>query len=117
MPAARLAVMGARFDGEEAARLGIAHYLCANAEEIDTTLNQVLTAIDHGAPGAIAATKDILRAVERLSETEIVDFVAERFAACTRSAEGREGYAAFHEKPPPSWTQDDGRNADQNSNV
>ncbi len=57
------------------------------------------------APGANAATKEILLATRRLDQDSMVDFAAGKFARCMLAEEGREGIAAFVEKRKPAWAE------------
>ncbi len=104
--ARRLAVTAARFDGAEAARLGIAHLVCADAAELEATLAQVLRRIARTGPGAVAAIKEIMLKVGTMPDEELIAFSAARFADCVASDEGREGHAAFTEKRKPRWAGD-----------
>ncbi|PIE38820.1 MAG: enoyl-CoA hydratase [Gammaproteobacteria bacterium] len=58
--ARRLALLGARIDGDEALRLGIVHYSCASEALIDSTLDDVLQQIRRCAPQANATTKALM---------------------------------------------------------
>jgi isohexenylglutaconyl-CoA hydratase len=78
--ARRLMLTGARFKGEEAVALGIAH-------------------------GANAVTKGILFESLRRPRAEALDFASRGFAQCMLSPEGLEGVAAFVEKRPASWNK------------
>ena len=55
------------------------------------------------APEANAATKRLLLASRTLPREELLEQSADEFAACLRSAEGREGVTAFLEKRKPKW--------------
>jgi isohexenylglutaconyl-CoA hydratase len=103
--ARRLLLTAQRFDGEEAGRLGFAHFVVKDAEALDAKAEELVQAARRGAPGAIALTKQIIAAAETLHGDEIVQFAAERFADAMLGDEGREGMMAFAEKRPPSWTQ------------
>ena len=101
--ARRLALTGARFDGREAARLGLAHFVCENDAAMAQRLDEVLEQIGRCAPGANAATKAILLASTEQPLRQVLDGAAQAFADALRGAEGREGVAAFLEKRKPSW--------------
>src|SRR5690349_12209499 len=58
--ARRIALSGARFDGRHAKELGLVHFVVNDAAELDATLKQVLNDIGRCAPGANAATKQVL---------------------------------------------------------
>ncbi len=101
--ARRLALLGARFDGNEAQRLGIVHYVCQHQEAIDSQLNTVLQQVNRCAPHANRVTKELMLAVGSKSlETLLVDG-ATAFSNAVVSQEGIEGAAAFIEKRNPNW--------------
>lgn len=104
--ARRLALTGIRFDGREAGRLGLVHYVCDDAASIERQLSDVLAHIARCAPDANAATKAILLASTEQPLDHVLDNAAQAFAAALRGPEGREGVAAFLEKRRPAWQQD-----------
>ena len=101
--ARRLMLTGARFKGEEAVALGIAHIVTADASEMNIKCAEVLAQISLCAPGANAVTKNIVFESTRRPRADALDFAAQSFAACMLSDEGREGVAAFVEKRKPTW--------------
>lgn len=101
--ARRLAVTGARFKGEEALALGLAHFVGDDAEALDARVEECVRLIARGGPRAIAATKAVMNAALHLEEEEMIAFAADRFAECVVSDEGREGTRAFVEKRKPTW--------------
>lgn len=101
--ARRLLLTAQRFDGEEAHRLGFAHFVEPDEEALEARLSCVLHDAHRGAPGAIALTKQIIDANESLSEADMVQFAAERFADAMLGDEAREGMQAFAQKRPTSW--------------
>mgnify|MGYP001819649980 FL=1 len=102
--ARRLLLTAARFDGTEAGRLGFAHFVVEDTEALDAKALEILTQARRGAPGAIARTKEIINAVDRLEGDDLVLFAAERFADSMLGDEAKEGLAAFAEKRQPSWS-------------
>ena len=103
--ARRLALTGARLDGQDAAALGLADLYCEGESERDMKLESLLQAVERCAPGANAETKRLLAACRTLSPEAYVEAAAKRFAEALRGPEGREGLAAFAEKRAPSWTR------------
>lgn len=101
--ARRLALTGMRFDGREAGRIGLVHYVCDSAQALEATLAKVLADINRCAPGANAATKRLLLASGVTPLDALLDEAALAFAAALRGAEGREGVTAFLEKRPAAW--------------
>jgi isohexenylglutaconyl-CoA hydratase len=103
--ARRLMLTGARFKGEEAVNLGLAHILADDSEDLETKCQQVLEQIASCAPGANAVTKNIIFESTRQPRAAALDFAAQGFASCLMSDEGREGITAFVEKRSPSWAE------------
>jgi isohexenylglutaconyl-CoA hydratase len=101
--ARRLMLTGARFTGEDAARLGLADHVAADAAGLEEIEASIRKDVIRCAPGANAATKEILLATARLDPDAMMDFAAEKFADCMLSDEGREGIASFVEKRKPKW--------------
>jgi len=101
--ARRLALSGQRFDGREAFRIGLVHYVCADEAEFEATLTKLLADINRCAPGANAATKRLLLASRTTPLDALLDEAADAFAAALRGPEGREGVKAFLEKRPAAW--------------
>jgi isohexenylglutaconyl-CoA hydratase len=103
--ARRLLLTAQRFDGVEAHRLGFAHFVEPDEEALEARLRSVLGDAHHGAPGAIALTKQIISACDSLDEDALVQFAAERFADAMLGEEAREGMQAFIDKRPTHWTR------------
>lgn len=103
--ARRLMLSGARFDGRQAGALGLVHELAEDGVALDAALVRVLNQVGRCAPGANAATKEILFASLRQPLPEVLDMAAMHFAASMRGPEGREGVAAFLEKRPANWVE------------
>jgi len=103
--ARRLMLTGARFKGDEAASLGIAHGVAADTADLEAQCETILSHVKACAPGANAVTKGILFESLRRPRAEALDFAARGFAQCMLSPEGLEGVAAFVEKRPASWNK------------
>jgi isohexenylglutaconyl-CoA hydratase len=102
--ARRLLLTAQRFDGEEAHRLGFAHFVEPDLEALEARLQCVLRDAQRGAPGAIALTKQIICASDQLEPEALVQFAAERFADAMLGDEAREGMQAFGEKRATRWS-------------
>jgi isohexenylglutaconyl-CoA hydratase len=100
--ARRLTLLGERFDGQEAARLGLVHYCCP-VDKIDEQLDQVLSKLKRCAPQANRVTKALLHQVGHQSMSSLLDTAAAAFSAAVRSEEGSEGTLAFMQKRLPAW--------------
>ncbi|MEO9614912.1 MAG: enoyl-CoA hydratase-related protein [Nitratireductor sp.] len=101
--ARRIMLTGARFDGGEALRLGIADQLVDDVAGLEAAEAAVRAAVHRCAPGANAVTKNIVLAAGRLDGAALRDLAADGFAECLLGEEGREGVAAFLEKRKPRW--------------
>jgi methylglutaconyl-CoA hydratase len=100
--AAELYLTGDVFDGVRAAEMGLVT-AAVEAEGLDAAVTAYTQSLVRGGPLALAGTKQLLR--RRPAETVRADLaeLSERSAGYFRSAEGREGVAAFREKRPASW--------------
>jgi isohexenylglutaconyl-CoA hydratase len=101
--ARRLAVTGGTVDAHDAQRLGLVQYLCAGEEALETALEATLEQIRKGAPGAIAATKALIRRARLEAPADLIEDAAAIFAKAARGPEGEEGLTAFLEKRPARW--------------
>lgn len=106
--ARRLALLGARFDGSEALRLGIAH-ACHDDETLEEALRETLEQLRRCAPGANAITKLLLlQAADCRNGAELdalLDQAADDFARSVQGDEGQEGTMAFMQKRLPRWAE------------
>ncbi|OTH88161.1 enoyl-CoA hydratase, partial [Pseudomonas aeruginosa] len=101
----RLALTAARFDGVEAGRLGVVHFVEHDSQALAQRVDEVLGQVLQCAPGANARTKALLLAsVDEPLET-VLDRGAQWFAEAVRSEEGVEGTQAFVQKRKPSWSR------------
>ncbi|MEM7730024.1 MAG: enoyl-CoA hydratase-related protein, partial [Pseudomonadota bacterium] len=93
--ARRIMLTGARFDGTEAGRIGLADYVTSDLDAVEANVRK---GVIRCAPGANAATKALILGSATLTRDEALDRAADSFATCLRSEEGREGVASFLEK-------------------
>ena len=104
--AAQLMLTGEIFDAAAAQHSGLVTETVP-PEDVQTRANQLLADLVLGEPGAVAATKQLLRSlpmVDLQSGFALAETVsAERFA----SPESAEGIAAFKEKRSPRWVTKD----------
>jgi len=101
--ARRLTLLGARFNGDEAYRLGIAHYVCDTNETLEQQLAEVLSQVKRCGPLANRATKELILNVGNTDMEALLDQAAVDFAAAVQSTEGSEGTMAFIQKRLPTW--------------
>jgi len=102
--ARRLMLTAARFDGEQAQRIGLADQVVDDVDTLDEVEQNIRMQVMRCAPGANAMTKELVLATARLEPKAMLDLAAERFAEGMLSDEGREGILAFIEKRKPSWS-------------
>lgn len=86
---------GEPFDAATAQRIGLVSHV---TDDVTRTVDHLAEAITAGAPGAVAATKRVLR--ERASMADMQALSEALFAG----AEAAEGMAAFAAKRAPSWS-------------
>jgi isohexenylglutaconyl-CoA hydratase len=103
--ARRLVLTGARFDGDEARALGVAHFTTASSEELQNVGEQQLQQVMRCAPLANRLTKDLILSVGKIEHEQLLDNAAKAFAEAVQSDEGREGMRAFIEKRPARWAK------------
>ena len=94
-----------RFTAAEAFRIGLVHDL-APVEDLDMTVNAMLAHLLAASPAAIAASKELIRAVARapIDQKMVVD-TATRIAVVRASVDGKEGIRSFLEKRKPAWAE------------
>lgn len=100
--AARLFLTGATIGAAEALAIGLVAHLVPDdklGDGVELVVAQLLLA--H--PGALAATKRILREVPEMSRTEAFAAMVELSASLFSRPEAREGMTAFLEHRPPTW--------------
>jgi methylglutaconyl-CoA hydratase len=92
-----------RFSGKEAHRIGFVHET-VSADELDAKIDDLLRHLLGNGPNAVAACKDLVRAVARAKiDRDLIDDTATRIAAIRATDEGREGVRSFLEKRKPAW--------------
>ena len=103
--ARRLALLGARFDGKEALRLGIVHECHEDQDSLNTALETVLSQVKRCAPGANKVTKALMLLVGKEPLESLLDNAAQSFSEAVQGPEGQEGTMAFIQKREPSWAK------------
>lgn len=103
--ARRLMLTGARFNGAEAGRLGIADYIADAENSLDDIAINIRKAVARCAPGANAATKRLIIGASQCTHDQLIDRAADAFATSITSDEGREGIMSFVQKRKPNWAE------------
>jgi isohexenylglutaconyl-CoA hydratase len=99
----RLALTAARFDGTQARRMGLVHFVEHDPQALAERLDEVLAHVLCCAPQANAATKKLLLASAVQPSSELLDEAAQWFSEAVTGAEGVEGTIAFVQKRKPGW--------------
>jgi methylglutaconyl-CoA hydratase len=100
--AAELFLTGEVFGGPRAAEIGLVT-ACVPVDRLDETVAGYVNALVRGAPGALSATKDLLRGPAGSSLRTDLDELTALSVRHFTSDEGREGIASFRERRAPSW--------------
>ena len=100
--AKRLAVTGARLNAQAALDLRLVHAVHA-ASALDRAVATVVGEILQCEPGAVAATKALIREARLHNAASLVHEAAETFSRAALGAEGVEGTTAFLQKRKASW--------------
>ncbi|CAD7029677.1 enoyl-CoA hydratase [Pseudorhizobium endolithicum] len=100
--ARRLLLNSRRFSAATARDIGLASVIVAPAD-LDAAVGDEIAAVLDCAPGAVAATKDLVRALARGKADDDIRFSVEALADRWESAEGRQGIEAFLERRPFPW--------------
>jgi methylglutaconyl-CoA hydratase len=101
-----LCLDGARFPAASAREIGLVHEVVP-AADLDAAVERRAAALLNAAPGAVAATKALLREVHGRRPEDVLALTAETIARQRISPEGREGVRAFLEKRPAAWVPPD----------
>jgi len=100
---ARATLTGERFSAAEAAAVGLLSAVVPDETALDAWVVAQTLAIRQAAPGAVRATKELLRALPAQAWTEGLASAATTSAELFAGAEAQEGMAAFLEKRRPAW--------------
>lgn len=101
--ARRLALTAARFDGVQARRIGLVHFVEHDPQALAERLDELLAHVLCCAPEANARTKKLLLASAGQPSDALLDDAAQWFSEAVTGAEGIEGTMAFVQKRKPRW--------------
>ena len=104
--ARRLALLGSRFEGETAYKLGVVHEVVSDQGALDALLAETIQQIKRAAPQASRVTKALLHRTLNEPLHRLLDDAAQQFAHAVGGAEGMEGTMAFIQKRNPNWMDD-----------
>jgi len=94
---------GEQFSADEAQRSGLLTQAFATPAEMDDWISTMTEALGKGAPGAVAATKQLLSELRNRDWDEGMALAQERSDEIFDSDEAAEGIRAFLEKRRPEW--------------
>lgn len=97
-------------NAERAREIGLVNRVVA-PEALESETQKIVASILQGAPGAISNSKRLMEELWSTSVKEDIDRALRHHLEARESAESKEGIAAFNEKRPPSWTQQDSQTA------
>lgn len=100
--ARRTFLNAARFDGNQAVDFQLLNE-AVSAENLEETVNQEVERALACAPGAIAATKALIRVVDKEPFDSAQHYAARALADAWASDEGQSGVRAFFDKTPAPW--------------
>ncbi|MEU3263144.1 enoyl-CoA hydratase family protein [Streptomyces bacillaris] len=98
----RYFLTGERFDGAEAARIGL---VTEATEDVDKALVPVLDGVRRASPQGLAASKELVTATVLRSFDQYAEDLIARSAELFASDEAREGMTAFLERRDPVWVR------------
>lgn len=97
-----LFLTGERFDGREAARIGMVHRAVPEAE-LDAAVQRSVQELLSAGPAAVASAKQLIAAVAPLTLEQAIPVTSRWIAALRATPEAKEGFAAFLGKRAPGW--------------
>lgn len=103
--ARRLALLGSRFNGETAQKLGVIHEVVRDDAQLEQLLADTIQQIKRAAPLASRNTKALLHRTLNEPLDSLLDAAAQQFAQAVGGLEGQEGTMAFIQKRLPNWTE------------
>jgi len=105
--ARRLALLGTRFDGQTALKVGVVHEVVDNQKDLEVLLLETIQQIKRAAPQASRVTKALLYRTLNEPLNSLLDDAAQQFANAVGGEEGIEGTIAFIQKRNPNWFDGD----------
>ncbi|MCH7788581.1 MAG: enoyl-CoA hydratase/isomerase family protein [Acidobacteria bacterium] len=99
---------GNRFDGTEAARLGLVNY-AVPVDQLDEQVDAIVDDLLAGGPNALAAAKSLTTRVPTMTRDDAFGWAEQLSTSLFRSEEAVEGMRSYLDKKPAPWTIDGGR--------
>ena len=104
--ARRIMLTGHRFTAAQGAEDGLVDCAVDDMAAAEAQLAELVAGVRRCAPGANAATKELLEANKHLDDVAMIRCAGEAFAKSVKSDEGKEGVSSFLEKRKPNWVQE-----------
>jgi isohexenylglutaconyl-CoA hydratase len=104
--ARRIMLTGHRFTAAQGAEYGLVDFAVDDMAAAEAQLAELVAGVRRCAPGANAATKELLEANKHLDDVAMIRCAGEAFAKSVKSDEGKEGVSSFLEKRKPNWVQE-----------
>jgi isohexenylglutaconyl-CoA hydratase len=101
--AKRIAVTGCRLDAREALAIRLVHEVHP-AADLEAAVSRTVRDILNCAPGALEATKALVRRARWTRPADLVQDAAETFSRAALGPEGMEGMGAFLQKRKATWS-------------
>jgi len=100
--AKELMITGKRFKTDEALKWHLVNH-SATENELEDTLNKLLTEIKRNGPKAVRAAKKLIHSITAHKTDDMLEYTAQIIAELRASDEGQEGMTSFLEKRKPNW--------------
>lgn len=101
--AMEMAITAQPITADEAFEHGLVTRVAEPGESLDVALS-VAEQVARNAPLAVAASKQLIRAAQNVTETDFWALQKEPYARVFRSSDAKEGPRAFAQKRPPEWS-------------
>ncbi|HYH23085.1 MAG TPA: enoyl-CoA hydratase-related protein [Azospirillum sp.] len=98
-----LCITGESFSAAEALEMGLVNYV-APAAELDAKLDWLLGRIVDKSPTAVRLGKQAFHAVQDMNILQALEYAQIMLPGMARTEDAREGFRAFNERRPPTWT-------------
>lgn len=98
-------ITGERFLAPIALNIGLVQHVVSHELALDALIDSKISQILTSAPGAIAASKELIFGVAARTLESSLDFTAEAIARARVSEEGQAGMQAFLERRKPPWIE------------
>ena len=99
-----LFLTGERFEAQRAQAIGLVHEVASDGD-LDAAVREKVEGLLAGGPGALTATKALLRELRDAAPGKATEVMARRIAELRTGEEGQEGLGAFLEKREPAWRE------------